>query len=177
MGRHPTNFWRPGIPRNPSRYHSEWSIVVGDRVRRLRMARDWRLIDLAWRVPKPEGGCYSAGYFSRLERGWGNPPLCTYVRTAEAFDVHPGVLLGPDEVQREITPAQEVLLRVLDRAGIEPDEAIARLALGGREAADAVAQLPPGRSGPGVDPDGVEVHGAAAEGADHEHVAAGEEAA
>ena len=47
---------------------------------------------------------------------------------AEALEVHPGVLLGPDEVQRDITPAQNVLLRFLERVGIEADEAIARLA-------------------------------------------------
>ena len=42
--------------------------------------------------------------------------------------VDPGVLLGPDEVQRKITPAQGVLLRFLERAGIDPETAIARLA-------------------------------------------------
>ena len=102
-------------------------MTVGDRIRHLRKARDWSLRDLAQRVPKPEGGHFSTGYFSRLERGWGSAPLYTYIKIAEAFGVDPGRLLGPEEVQRDITPEESMLLRVLERAGIDPADAIVRL--------------------------------------------------
>jgi transcriptional regulator with XRE-family HTH domain len=131
MGRHPTNvssFWRPGGPRWADPYYREWAVVVGDRIRRLRQDRGWSLAELRAQVWKPEGGHYSAGYFSRLERGWGSAPLYVYIVVAEALGVDPGVLLGPDEVQRDHTPAEGVLLRFLERAEIDPEEAIARLA-------------------------------------------------
>ena len=87
-------------PRWSDPYYLEWAIVVGDRIRRLRRERDWSLVDLARRVTKPEGGYYSAGHFSRLERGWASAPVYA---------------------------EQRLLLRVLDEAGIEPAAAIVRL--------------------------------------------------
>jgi transcriptional regulator with XRE-family HTH domain len=130
MGRHQTNvhmYRRPGSPRWSDPYYREWAVVIGERIRRLRTERGWRLHELAGRVPKPEGGYYSVGYFSRLERGWGNAPLYVYIVVAEVFEVQPGVLFGPDEVQRGLTPEQGVLLQFLESAGIHPGEAIARL--------------------------------------------------
>ena len=50
------------------------------------------------------------------------------VKIAEAFEVDPGVLMGPDEVHLGTTAEQRLLLRVLDEAGIEPAAAIVRLA-------------------------------------------------
>jgi hypothetical protein len=47
---------------------------------------------------------------------------------AEALGVDPGVLLGPDEAQRDVSPAETVLLRFLERAEIDPVDAIARIA-------------------------------------------------
>ena len=79
------------------------------------------------RVPKPEGGQYSGGYFSRLERGWTSPPLYVYVALAEAFEVQPGELLGVEEFDREFSPEQRMLLRVVEQMGLEPHEAAARL--------------------------------------------------
>ncbi len=136
MGRHPTNvssFWRQGGPRWADPYYREWAVVVGDRIRRLRNERGWSIAELAHCVRKPEGGHYSAGYFSRLERGWGTAPLYVYIVIAEQLGVDPGVLLGPDEVRREITPAASVLIRFLERVGITPEDAIARLAQTGTE--------------------------------------------
>jgi transcriptional regulator with XRE-family HTH domain len=130
MGRYQTHVshWRrKDGPRWSDPYYLEWAVTVGDRIRHLRRARDWALRDLAERVPKPEGGHFSSGYFSRLERGWGSAPLYTYIKIAEAFEVDPGRLLGPEEVQRDVTPEQSVLLRVLERAGIDPADAIVRL--------------------------------------------------
>jgi transcriptional regulator with XRE-family HTH domain len=121
-------FGRRNGPRWSDPYYTEWGVVVGDRIRRLRQARGWALHELARRVRKPEGGHYSAGYFSRLERGWASAPLYVYLVIAGALEVEPGVLLGPDEVQRELAPEEAVLLRLLRRSGIEPGDAIARLA-------------------------------------------------
>ena len=132
MGRYQTrvsSFRGPGDGagwRDP--YRLEWGWVVGDRIRRLRHDRNWSLYDLSLRVPKPEGGCFSAGYFSRLERGWASPPLYTYIRVAEAFEVEEGRPLGPEAVQRDASPEETLLLEVLRRRGIDPAEALVRLA-------------------------------------------------
>jgi len=111
-------------------YKIEWGEVIGHRVRRLRLARDWKLHDLQERVRKPDGGFYSGGYFSRVERGWTSPPLYVYVKIAEALEVHPGDLLGIEAIDREVTPEQAMLLRVVERLGLAPDEVIARLVVG-----------------------------------------------
>lgn len=131
MGRHETNhhrYRRPDGPRWQDPYYKEWSVVVGDRIRRLRTHRGWTLHDLTQKVPKPDGGSYSAGYFSRLERGWGSAPLYVYLVIAEALGVEPGALLGPDEVQRGVSASEIVLLDFLRAAGIGIGEAIASLA-------------------------------------------------
>ena len=111
----------------PDRYRCAWAAVVGDRIRRLRQARDMTLYDLTQQVWKPEGGHYSAGYFSRLERGFANAPLYVYLAIAAAFDVDPGVLLGADAACLETSEAELVLLRCLRELGLEPHEALARL--------------------------------------------------
>jgi hypothetical protein len=49
------------------------------------------------------------------------------VALAERFDVHPGVLFGPEEVTREWTESELTLLRVLRRMNIDPEEAIVTL--------------------------------------------------
>jgi transcriptional regulator with XRE-family HTH domain len=134
MGRHQTevsHFRRKDGPRWSDPYYLEWAVVVGDRIRRLRRDRGWSLTELARRVRKPDGGHYSNGHFSRLERGWASAPLYVYIKIADAFEVDPGVLMGPDEVHLGTTAEQRVLLRVLDRSGIEPAEAIVRLSAPG----------------------------------------------
>jgi transcriptional regulator with XRE-family HTH domain len=127
---HVSHWRRKDGPRWSDPYYLDWAMTVGDRIRHLRKARDWSLADLAQRVPKPEGGFFSKGYFSRLERGWGSAPLYTYIKIAEAFEVDPGRLLGPEEVQRDVTPEESMLLRVVERAGIDPADAIVRLTRG-----------------------------------------------
>jgi len=111
-------------------YRLEWGEVVGHRIRRMRQARDWKLRDLRDRVRKPDGGYYSGGYFSRVERGWTSPPLYVYVRIAEALEIPPGQLLGAEEFDRDLSREQILLLDVVERLGLAPDEAIARLASG-----------------------------------------------
>jgi transcriptional regulator with XRE-family HTH domain len=108
-------------------YRIEWGEVVGHRVRRLRTTHGWSLRDLSHRVPKPEGGFYSLGYFSRLERGWTSPPFYVYVKLAAAFDVHPGDLLGVEEFDRNLTREEAMLLRIVEGLGLTPDEAVVRL--------------------------------------------------
>jgi hypothetical protein len=64
MARHQTNvssFRRRDGPRWSDPYYREWSVVVGNRIRRLRRERDWTLKDLCFSVWKPEGGHYSVG--------------------------------------------------------------------------------------------------------------------
>lgn len=109
------------------RYRVEWGEVVGHRIRRLRQARAWTLLDMTRKVPKPEGGRYSAGYFSRLERGWASPPLYVYIALAQVFGVVPGELLGVEEFDREFSAEERMLLRVAQQIGLEPHEAAARL--------------------------------------------------
>lgn len=114
--------WRGG----PTRY-LEVAVVVGDRIRRLRLDNGVRLLDLARDVAKPGGGGYSASHFSRLERGWANAPLYVYLQIASVLDVDPWQLFAQDDVRHEPSPGEVVLLRFLRRAGIPPEEALARI--------------------------------------------------
>jgi len=117
----------PGAPRWSDPYFCEWSAVVGGRIRRRRRDRGWTLKELSGSVHKPEGGHYSGGYFSRVERGWASAPLYVYLAIADVLEVEPGRLLGPDDVQKPVSDAELTLLRVLRRIELAPDEAIARL--------------------------------------------------
>jgi transcriptional regulator with XRE-family HTH domain len=111
----------------PDRYFCDWGVVVGDRIRRLRRGREMALIDLCRVVDKPDGGQYTPGFFSRLERGWASGPLATYANVADAFDVEPGRLLGPDDAQCEVSESEMTLIRVLRQMRLAPHEAITRL--------------------------------------------------
>lgn len=132
MGRHESDVLALRRPKGGAgwidAYRCEWGMVVGDRIRRLRRDRDMTLVQLAGAVNKPGGGQYSAGYFSRIERGWASAPLWVYIATAGALDVEPWRLLGPAEVQKPITDAELMLVQFLRRVGLPPDEALARLA-------------------------------------------------
>jgi transcriptional regulator with XRE-family HTH domain len=121
---------RSGYPARQGRldpYHCEWGVIVGDRIRRLRREREMTLADLCALVDKPDGGHYTTGFFSRLERGWASGPLVTYASVAAQFGVEPGRLLGPDDAQCEVTEAEMTLIRVMRQMRIRPHEAIARL--------------------------------------------------
>ena len=133
MGRHRINV-RPleigylGGPRHADPYYCEWAVVVGDRVRRLRKAEELSLDGLCRLIHRPDGGRYSAGHLSRLERGYASAPLYFHLLLADALGVDPGRLLGPDDAQREVAEAEMTLLLFLRTADIAPHEAIARLA-------------------------------------------------
>jgi transcriptional regulator with XRE-family HTH domain len=107
---------------------SEWSIVVGDRVRRLRRDRDLTLVQLSRMVERPDGKGFSPGYISKVERGWANAPLATYLAISAGLGVPPWRLLGPEEVQKEVTDAELTLIQYLRHVGIAPHEALAKLA-------------------------------------------------
>lgn len=77
---------------------------------------------------KPEGGVYTGGYFSRLERGWASAPLYVYLAIAATLEVDPGKLLGEDEVGRETTAPERALLGIVEAAWLTPEQAIVRLA-------------------------------------------------
>jgi len=127
-------------PRWYRNYHTEWSAVVGDRIRRVRRGRGVILQELADKIARPDGGRYSITYYSRLERGSSSPPLYVYVAIAEFFGLHPGRLLGVDDAERDATAEEMVLIRFLRRIGVSPDDAAARLAASGESAPDE----PPG---------------------------------
>jgi transcriptional regulator with XRE-family HTH domain len=78
--------------------------------------------------PQPHpGATYSKELLSQIEKGYANSPLYVYVHLAVALDIEPGRLMGSDETQKPITEAEMTLIRVLRRAAIRPDEAIASL--------------------------------------------------
>jgi transcriptional regulator with XRE-family HTH domain len=121
------NGYRTG-PKWPDPWHCEWGVVVGDRIRRLRRARNLTLADLATEVHKPEGGHYSPGYISRLERGWATAPLYVYLAIADVLGTDPGRLLGEDAALQDATESEMTLLMSLRLMRIQPEVALARIA-------------------------------------------------
>jgi len=112
--------WRSG-------YRCDWGEVVGRRVRVLRQQRGLLIWQLAEKLYRADGRPYSASFVSRLERGWASPPLWSYIRLAEIFEVSPGELLGSEGVERPVSDAELTLVRVVRRLGLEPEDVIARL--------------------------------------------------
>ena len=132
MGRHPIHARRaehgfPGGPGWPDPTYCEWAVVIGDRVRRLRKARGLTLAGFAGIVHKPDGGHYTPGYFSRLERGWASAPMYVYLAVAYALEVEPGALFGSDDATKKVLDGELMLVRCLRRLHISPDEALVRL--------------------------------------------------
>jgi transcriptional regulator with XRE-family HTH domain len=109
---------------------TEYTELVGVRIRRLRSSRGWTQLETVNRIQRPRGGTYSPGLLSRVENGYANPPLYVYIHLAEVFDLDPGRLLGTEEAQKPITEAEMTLVRFLRGAGIAPDDALVRLARG-----------------------------------------------
>ena len=109
--------------------------MVGDRVRRIRKEQELTLHELSELAMKPEGGRYTAGYLSRLERGWATAPLYVYLSVADALRVDPGRLFGLDDVQKEVSDAEMTLLRCLRRLELAPDAALALLTTARRDRA------------------------------------------
>jgi transcriptional regulator with XRE-family HTH domain len=129
MGRHRTDvsYLAGSGPEWALRYRCEWGMVVGARVKRLRLDRGLTLRALTNEILRPDSGRYSPGFFSRLERGWASPPLWVYVVLAERFEVAGGRLLGVEGFEQAVSEGELTLVRLVRRLGIEPDEAIARI--------------------------------------------------
>ncbi len=100
---------------------------MGSRIRRLRRDRGMRIVDLARAVTKPEGGHYSLGYISRIERGWASATLYAYVAIAAVLDVDPGKLLGPDNALLDTDAADLVLLEWMRGRGLAPHDVLLAL--------------------------------------------------
>jgi transcriptional regulator with XRE-family HTH domain len=109
-------------------YRVPYTQMVGARLRRLRESRGLTQSQALQRVRRPRGGTYSQGLLSRIEAGYANSPLYAYVHLAEAYGLEPGRLMGSDDAQKPISEAEMTMVRFLRRAGIPPDDAIARLA-------------------------------------------------
>jgi transcriptional regulator with XRE-family HTH domain len=108
-------------------YRTPYTELIGSRLRRLREGRGLSQHQVRHSVKRPRGGPYSQSLISRLERGYANAPVYVYTHFAEAFDLAPEVLLGPDDALKPVSEAEMMLLRVLRRLSISPDEALARL--------------------------------------------------
>ena len=123
--------YRLAPPRAQDPLYDEWALLVGQRIRVLRQAAGLSLADLCACVAKPDGGSdgarYTPGYFSRIERGWPTAPLHVFIAIARALEVEPGALMGPDDIQRDVSEGEMTLVRVLRRTRTSPDEALARL--------------------------------------------------
>ncbi len=50
-----------------------------------------------------DGWGYSAGTISQIERGWPSVPFLAYLRIADALEVPAWLLLGPDQIDLELT--------------------------------------------------------------------------
>lgn len=107
---------------------TDYTELVGLRIRRMRQARGWTQRELLGRIARPRGGRYSSGLLSRLENGYANPPVFVYVHVAEALGTEPEALMGHEDLQRPVAEAELTLLRYLRAVGLEPHEALARLA-------------------------------------------------
>jgi transcriptional regulator with XRE-family HTH domain len=101
--------------------------LIGSRLLRLRQGRGLSQSQVRHSVRRPRGEPYSQSLISRL-RGYANAPVYVYIHFAEAFDLAPELLLGPDDALNPVPEAEMTLLRVLRRLSIRPDEALARIA-------------------------------------------------
>lgn len=118
----------PNALRMSDKRYLEVAYVVGGRIRMLRLDRGLLLRDLADKIIRPETGeGYSVSYLSRLERGWANAPLYVYLRIAEALGVDEWSLFARDEVAKEVSAAEMVLVRFLRETNTPAERALARL--------------------------------------------------
>jgi transcriptional regulator with XRE-family HTH domain len=111
-------------------HKSTYSIVLGLRLKRIREGRHLTQAEVIKMARKPNGGFYSQGFLSRIEGGYANAPLYSYVDFANAYELDPGRVMGPEESEKPVGGAEMALIGFLRRLGITPDEAMARIARG-----------------------------------------------
>jgi transcriptional regulator with XRE-family HTH domain len=109
-------------------YRTEYTLMIGRRLRRLRESQRLSQFKARHRARRPRGEPYSQSTLSRLEAGYANAPLYVYIHFAEGYGVDPGRLLGHAKVEDRVSDAEMTLIGFTRRLGIRPDEAIARLA-------------------------------------------------
>ena len=113
-------------------YRTAYSGMLGARLRRIREGRhltQGQALRLVKRPP-PSKRTYSQGFLSRIEAGYANSPLYAYIHLAQAYEIDPGRLMGPEEAEKPVGEAEMTLIEFLRRLGISPAEAMARLAKG-----------------------------------------------
>jgi transcriptional regulator with XRE-family HTH domain len=111
-------------------HRSPYSLMIGQRFKRIREGRRMTQSSVIKIVRKPNGNRYSQGFLSRIEAGYANAPLYSYVDFAKAYELDPGRLMGPEEAEKPVGEAERTLIGFLRRLGISPDEAMARIARG-----------------------------------------------
>ena len=132
LGPRPTTYFgdrlRPLAKTGEMLLKTDYTELVGLRIRRMRQARGWTQRELLARIAWPRGGRYSSGLLSRVENGFANPPIFVYVHVAAALETEPERLMGREDLRRPVAEAELTLLRYPRAVGMEPHEALARLA-------------------------------------------------
>ena len=112
-------------------HKTPYTMMIGRRLKRIREGRHLTQREVVTRTRKPRGnGFYSQGLLSRIEAGYANAPLYTYVDFANTYELDPGRVMGPEDAEKPVDEAELTLIKFLRRTGISVDEAIARLAGG-----------------------------------------------
>lgn len=106
-----------------------YTLMIGRRLKRIREGRHLTQQEVADNTRKPRGnGFYSQGLLSRIEAGYANAPLYTYIDFADFYELDPARVMGPEDAEKPVDDAEMTLIKFLRRTGISVDEAIARLA-------------------------------------------------
>jgi transcriptional regulator with XRE-family HTH domain len=110
-------------------YKTGYTLMIGRRLKRIREGRHLTQREVADRTRKPLGrGFYSQGMLSRIEAGYANAPLYTYLDFANFYELDPARVMGPEDAEKPVDEAELTLIKFLRRTGVSVDEAIARLA-------------------------------------------------
>ena len=111
-------------------HKSPYTRMIGLRFKRVREGRHLTQSKVIEVARKPNGGFYSQGFLSRIEAGYANAPLFSYVDFANAYELDPARMMGPEEADKPVGEAEMALIGFLRRLGISPDEALVRIVRG-----------------------------------------------
>jgi transcriptional regulator with XRE-family HTH domain len=110
-------------------HKTPYTRMIGLRLKRIREGRHLTQQHVADNTRKPRGnGFYSQGLLSRIEAGYANAPLYTYIDFANFYELDPARVMGPEDAEKPVDDAEMTLIKFLRNMGISVDEAIARLA-------------------------------------------------